>query len=359
MVNVINESKKFAREYSRKRMHFYSSEFITELKQQGIYPYKEKAENIIEESKRQVFDIVALQVNEFLPDFENQDLKSKKFTLTLIKEALENDSHNLQKILTEVIELPKEKREELVEILEESSLSTVIDTMTEIKNRLMFLNALEEIIYSKDLNKNILERKHLHKIITKETWIFGDEYTYGVDDLTLKNVLKSYLKDHLKRDDFEDIINSEDNLNLETIPDVCLWQQFSLGSLGKENLVIELKRPNLDAGFSEKSQIEGYATVVSSDNRFPKEKTKWKFVLLTKDFKKEIKPLLSQKNRKYGHIHEGENFDVYILSWGDVISEARQRLEFIKEKLNLNLMDNDKNLEFLRKKYSEYLPETF
>lgn len=359
MVNVINESKKFAREYSKKRMHFYSSEFIIELKQQGIYPYKEKAENIIEESKRQVFDIVALQVNEFLPDFENQDLKSKKFTLTLIKEALENDSHNLQKILTEVIELPKEKREELVEILEESSLSTVIDTMTEIKNRLMFLNALEEIIYNRDLNKNVLERKHLHKIIAKETWIFGDEYTYGVDDLTLKNVLKSYLKDHLKRDDFENIINSEDNSNLETIPDVCLWQQFSLGSSGKENLVIELKRPNLDAGFPEKSQIEGYATVVSSDNRFPKEKTKWKFILLTKDVKKEIKPLLSQKNRKYGHIHEGDNFDVYILSWGDIISEARQRLEFIKEKLNLNLMDNEKNLEFLRKKYSEYLPKTF
>lgn len=358
MADVINESKKFAREYTRKRMHFYSSEFITELKQQGIYPYKEKADNIIEESKRQVFDIVALQVNEFLPDFDNQDLKSKKFTLTLIKEALENDSHNLQKILIEVIELPKEKREELVEILEESSLSTVIDTMTEIKNRLMFLNALEELIYNRELNKNVLERKHLHKIIAKETWVFGDEYTYGVDDLTLKNVLKSYLKDHLNRDDFEEVINSEDNSNLETIPDVCLWQQFSLGSSGKENLIIELKRPSLNAGFTEKSQIEGYATAVSRDNRFPKEKTKWKFILLTKDVKNEIEPLLSQKNRKYGHIHEGENFDVYILSWGNVISEARQRLEFIKEKLNLNLMDNEKNLEFLRKKYSEYLPES-
>ena len=100
------------------------------------------------------------------------------------------------------------------------------------------------------------------------------------------------------------------------------------------------------------------ATAVSRDNRFPKEKTKWKFILLTKDVKNEIEPLLSQKNRKYGHIHEGENFDVYILSWGNVISEARQLLEFIKEKLNLNLMDNEKNIEFLRKKYSEYLPES-
>lgn len=359
MLEAINESKKFARSYTKKRLHFYSSEFIEELKTKGIYPYTGNAENIVEESKRQVFDIVALQVNEFLPDFEAQDNKSKKLTLSLIKEALENDSHSLQRILTEVIELPKDKREELVEILEESSLSTVIDTMTEIKNRLKFINALEELIYNKDFNKNVLERKHLHKIIINETWIFGDEYTYGVDDLTLKNVLKSYLKDNLNRNDFEDVINSEDNSDLETIPDVCLWQQFSLGSVGKENLVIELKRPSLNAGFIEKSQIEAYATAVSNDNRFPKEKTKWKFLLITKDVKKEMKPLLSQKNRKYGHIHEGENFDVFILSWGDIISEAKQRLEFIKEKLNINLMDNDKNLEYLRSKYSEYLPKNF
>ncbi|RZJ99675.1 MAG: hypothetical protein EOO46_22310, partial [Flavobacterium sp.] len=229
MIEVLNESKKIARSYTRKRLHYYSSEFITDLKKQGIYPYREEAENLVEESKRQVFDIVALQVNEFLTDFESQDLKSKKLTLTLIKEALENDSQGLRKILTEVIELPKEKREELVEILEESSLSTVIDTMTEIKNRLMFINALEELIYNRDLNKNVLERKHLHKIIVNETWVFGDEYTYGVDDLTLKNVLKSYLKDYLQREDFEEILNSVDNSDLETIPDVCLWQQFSLG----------------------------------------------------------------------------------------------------------------------------------
>jgi hypothetical protein len=60
------------------------------------------------------------------------------------------------------------------------------------------LNGLEQIIYDKDLNKHILERRHLHKIIVNETWLFGDEYTYGVDDLTLKNVLKAFLKDCLK-----------------------------------------------------------------------------------------------------------------------------------------------------------------
>ncbi len=350
------KAKKFAREYVRKRLHLYSGEFINELKTKGLYPYKEDADSIVEESKRQVFDIVALQVNEYLPDFESQDDKSKKFTLSLIKEALEKDSNSLQKILTEVIELPDEKREELVEILEETSLSSIIDTMTEIKNRLRFINGLEELIYNGDLNKNVLERKHLHKILVNETWLFGDEYTYGVDDITLKNVLKEYLK-HLGRTDFEEVVASESNEELQIIPDVCLWRQFPQGlPRHKTNLIIELKKPKIDAGVEELMQIKLYASRISNDKRFPKEKTKWKFLLITKDIKPDIEPELEQTDRKYGHVVATDSYDVYILTWGHILTEAKTRYEFIKNKLNLNLMDNQHNLDYLKSKYSQYLP---
>jgi|TARA_R110000751_G_scaffold2875_2_gene15046 hypothetical protein len=354
--SAYGEAKKFAREYVRKRLHLYSGEFINELKSKGLYPYKENADSLVEESKRQVFDIVALQVNEYLPDFENQDDKSKKFTLSLIKEALEKDSSSLQRILTEVIELPDEKREELVEILEETSLSSIIDTMTEIKNRLRFINGLEELIYNKELNKNVLERKHLHKILVNETWLFGDEYTYGVDDITLKNVLKEYLK-HLGRTDFEEIVSNEANTDLQIIPDVCLWRQFPQGIPGhKTNLIIELKKPKVDAGVDELMQIKLYAARICKDKRFPKEKTKWKFLLVTKDIKSDIESELEQTDRKYGHVVATELYDVYVLTWGHILNEARTRYEFIKDKLNLNLMDNQQNLDYLKSKYSEYLP---
>jgi hypothetical protein len=191
----------------------------------------------------------------------------------------------------------------------------------------------------------------------QETWIFGDEYTYGVDVVSLKNVLKSYLKDCLNRDDFEEIIDSEENSELRKIPDVCLWQQYSQGTAGVENLVIELKQPSLDAGFEEKTQIESYATRVANDERFPKDKTRWKFILVTKGVKNEIGPLLKQKNRKYGHVSEGENFDVFILAWGDIISEAKIRHNYIKERLNLNLLDNETGMDYIKTKYKEYIPD--
>lgn len=355
---VYGEAKKIARTYIRRRLHRYSKDFIDELKKENLYPYSTEPENIVEKSTRQVFDIVALQLHDYLPSFDDQDNKGKKLTLSLIKESLEKGSTNLKKILSEVIELPIDKQDELADILEGTSLSNIIDTMSEIKNRLSFLNGLEQIIYDKNINKDVKERKHLHKMIINETWIFGDEYTNGVDDLTLKNVLKAYLKD-LGREDFEQIVDEDENDELTTIPDVCLWQQYSLGSAGKENLVIELKRPRVDAGLSEMSQIMGYASKVANDKRFPKDNTKWKFVLITKDIKAELEPQLNQKNRKYGHVSEGENFDVFILDWGKVISEARLRHEFIKEKLNISLQDNEEGLDYLRTKYKEYLPDDF
>ncbi len=359
VAQAYKESKIFAKDYIRKRLHYYSKAFIDELKDKGLYPYKGNADSVVEETKRQVFDIVALQIHEYLPSFNEQDDKSKKFTLALLGEAMENDSKHLSKILSEVIGLPQEKREELFELLETTSLSNIIDTMTEIKNRLHFLNGLEQIIYNKDLHKGFKERKHLHKIIINETWIFGEQYAYGVDDVSLKNVLKSYLRDAMGRNDFEEVINSEDNSALQTIPDVCLWQQYSMGSAGKENLVIELKKPSIDAGFDERTQIESYASKVINDRRFPKNKTRWKFILVTKDIKPELLPHLKQANRSYGHISQTENCDVYILTWGDIISEAKLRHEFIKERLNINLQENELGLAYINEKYKEYLPEGF
>ena len=123
--------------------------------------------------------------------------------------------------------------------------------------------------------------------------------------------------------------------------------------------VIELKKPNIDAGLKEKSQIESYASRVASDRRFPKGKTKWKFILVTKDIKTELAPLLKQTDRRQGHIAQLENCDVFILTWGDIINEAKIRLEYIKDKLNINLQENQQGLSYIKNKYKEYLPEGF
>lgn len=356
---LYEEAKKIARKYLRDRLHFYSKEFIESLKRENIYPYEGDPTEEVEKAKRQVFDIVALNVNEYLPDFNDQDKKAKKFTLRLIKEALENDSNSLQIILAEVIGLPDEKREELKELLETTSLENIIDTIKEVNNRLQFLNAMELLIYDPEHSKKVKERKHLHKILINETWIFGDEHTYGADDITLKNVLKEYLK-MLGREDYEEIVSGSDNDDLQTIPDVCLWKQFNLGKNEHfENLIIELKKPTVKGGFKELQQIQSYAQKVQKDPRFPKFSTKWNFVLLVKDVDEEIEPQLNQQNREYGHVLESENLNVWVLKWGYVIQKARARYKYVKDRLNITFKDNHDALDYLNSKYKQYLPDEF
>ncbi len=356
---IYEDAKKIGREYLRDRLHQYSYEFIKGLKRDKLYPYVGEPQNIIEDSTRKVFDIVALQVHQYLPSFEEQDFKGKKLTLSLIKQALESDSESLKKILKEVIELPQDKQDDLAELLEFTSLSNIIDAMHEVSNRITFLNGLEQLIYDSETSKNVKERKHLHKIIIENTWLFGDEYTYGADDNSLKNVLRDYLK-YIGREDFEEVVNEGDNKDLTLIPDVCLWKQYNTGTLGHfKNLVIELKKPSVDAGMNEYSQIQNYANIVSGDQRFPKDKTKWRFILATRDIKREFEPQLTQENREYGHVFASNHFDVFVLPWGRIINDARTKYQYLKDKLDFKIQNNEDGLNFLRSKYKEYLPDEF
>jgi len=355
--DAIDLGKEIGKKYIRNRKHEEAKGFIEELKNDGIYPFPEsKPENKVEEAERQVFDIVALQLNEYMPDFNTQQKKSKQLTLKLIKELLISDTSGLQTILEEVIKLPEDKRADLTEILEKTSLATVIDTMKEITDRLRIVHELRTLIFDKEIKDKVLERKHLHKIVKNETWIFGNDYTYGADDVTLKSVLKAYLK-HLGRENFEEIVENADNQGLNDIPDVCLWKQYNSGRAGyHENLVIELKRPNKTIGVDELEQIKKYARAIAKDDRFPKDKTKWVFVLLVTGMNEDAISECNQKDREFGHIDSKDNYEVYVKKWGDVLNEADARHQYLKEKLNYNISEDEEGISILKKKYSKYLP---
>lgn len=349
-------SKGIARRYLRERLHQGAKDLIDQLRREEVYPYTAPPQNEVETATQQVFNYLTLQINEYLPSFATQDRNSKKLTLALVKEALENDAGSFQKIFTEVINLPREKREELSEILDKTSLESILDTMKEITDRLRILYELKIVLFEKEVKRKVLERRHLHKIVRNETWLFGDDYTYGADDVTLRSVLKSYLS-YLGRDDFESTI-LEGDVDLESDrPDICLWKQFNRGKAGHfENLVIELKRPSNIIGTEELTQIKRYAQKVNSDVRFPKDKTSWTFVLLATGLDDDAEFECEQSDRSFGHVIAQDNVNVYVKRWADLLNEAEARHQYLKDKLNYNIAENDEGIKLLKEKYSQYLP---
>lgn len=339
----------------REKKHKDSFHIIEKLKKEHLYPYKENPSSPAEEAERQVFDIVTLEVHESLPDFESQESKSKKLTLQLLKEALENQRSDLKLILEEVIELPKQKLKDLAEILDKTSLSSIIDSMKEVQDRLRIIYELRQLLFDKEYSKKVLERKHLHKIVINESWIFGDDYSLGAEDSNLRNVLKAYIH-FLGRENLIENIENEEFESL--IPDVCLFKQYNTGKVGHfRNLVIELKRPSKTITPDEINQIKKYASKISNDDRFPKEKTHWDFILLSTKLNEDAEFECDQRDREWGHIISQDGLNVYIKKWGDLLNEAESRHQYLKEKLGYEINEEEEGIILLKQKYSEYLPD--
>ena len=191
-----------------------------------------------------------------------------------------------------------------------------------IVNRFQFLNGLEQIVGDRELKKNLKERAHLQHIIESELWIFGESYSFCSPrggDITLGNVLKA----HLKLLGREELIPTIDMEKLVDVPDMCIYQQYLYGREDEyENLVIELKRPGV-LNEEHITQIKRYATAVTNDPLFDKEKTRWTFYIINTDFNAQVEEDCKQSDRRYGNIHIGKNYTVWAKRWSDIIQDCK------------------------------------
>ncbi|CAH1211664.1 hypothetical protein PAECIP111892_03618 [Paenibacillus auburnensis] len=347
------------RDLYRQKLVNEASHEIKILKNDRIYPYKGEAQTVVEEAERQVFDICAVKINQYLPDFNKVAKSSREFTYRLMKEALQSNPDSLRLILKEVLKLPPEQQDELASILGKTSLESIINTTKLISNRLLFLNGIEQILYGEDFHKKLKERSQLHKILLRELWLFGEQYSYGYDDISLKNVLKKHLS-ILKRDEISPEIDYKKITTLDDIPDIGLYRQYKYGREDcYENLIIELKRPSCVVGTEEISQVKRYAHAIEKNVHFDKTKTKWKVVLIGIKLDDEARFESSQGDREAGLIYKNKtgNMEVWLKEWNEVIQEAKGKHQFLKERLELEVKDNEEGLQYLRTKYKEYIPE--
>src|SRR6185436_17994230 len=107
------------------------------------YPFSELERSPIDAAEQQVFDILAFHVNEYLPNFNQLDLKTKKFSFRMLRSALERSPTEIRRIIQEILELPRDKVEELSGLLERTTLTSIINASKIVSDRLEFINGLE------------------------------------------------------------------------------------------------------------------------------------------------------------------------------------------------------------------------
>jgi len=346
---LIDAAKDCLRDYVRRRLAEDSTSIVQQWKDDDIYPYKGELNDPLSIAEREVFDIVAVQINEHHPSFEKTDPQNKRLTLSLVRQALETNPANLTKILREVVSLSEEDQEAFSELLERAPLTNLIRAGKIVTDRLDVIHAFEHILFDADWKKRLLERTQLHRLLVHEIWMLGEEYMVGGDDDGLRDLLTKHLeilgREELSPEADVKLIGGKDG-----IPDLMLYRRRKVDRDSFEHLIVELKRPKDKLGQEETSQIRKYAFKVASDERFNTSKCKWEFWLLGNDIDDFVVQETSSERLPEGCLFDGNGIRIWVRRWADVLNNARSRYEFFREQLEIEA-SHVKGLDTLKTRY--------
>lgn len=364
---LIETAKTKLREHFREREVARSLGKIEEWKEAKIYPYEGKPADVIESNERQVFDVVALNLADYSPDFDKAPLKQQKLIFQLVKTGIETGPSSLVSVLESVLDLPTPKLEELSELLRKTTLTAVINAAKSVTDRLEFLRALQILVFEPKSKRQLLERSQLHRIIAQESWIFGEQFNLVNDDEDLTSVLRSHVKllgvgddEGNARSDLAPVEPVLDGEGKAAIIDLMLSQRLPTATDDeRKHLVVELKRPNQPINEDVIAQIKKYAKAVALDDRFKHSNVEWDFVAVSNRFTADAELDARQDGKPRGLVFEvtdGFKIRVWAKTWGEIIQEAEGRLTFYKRRLEYQANDTEA-LRYLRTIRSEYMSD--
>lgn len=354
---VIDLARDQLRQHFRDRREGELRQQVEQWKAENVYPYHEESLTETEEIARELFDVVAVTARDAVNAGE---APAKRLSLSLLRQAIEQDPGSLRRVLQEVLDLPEDKLRELDELLSQTTLASVISLSRSITSRLDFLKALEEMVLDPELKGKVLERKQLHRILANETWIFGEEYALAADDESLRTALKRHIE-ILGRDELapETLAEPVEDPSGRTTAIVALMlaRSVPLSAQRREHLVVELKRPSIDVGAKEAQQIKDYAIAVARDERFQKADVQWDFMVVSGSLAGTVIEDARQHQRPPGLIasYEDDHVRVWAKTWGEIIEDADHRLKFVQEHLGYD-PSAQQAFRYLRERHAEFVP---
>lgn len=354
---ILTKGKGAIRKHFRKRAAERQRQIVEKWKAEAIYPYEEKVDvTPVEEAERQVFDILAVNLESYLPRFDEADHGSRKFTFRLLAQALKDNPASVQQIITEVLGLKLEEQNELATLLKNTSLSNIISSATAVANRLDFLLALDNLVFDKETKRKLLERDQLHKILEKEAWIFDEEFALSGSEQRLEEVLKKHIGVLGSREDGDAGVEVGDGRSGRI--DLMLSRAISPRNGEIDYLIVELKRPSKKIDATVITQVKEYAMAVAKDERFHGIPARWKFVAISNEMNDYAKADATQSDKPAGQVWSSSDgrISVWVREWAEVIHTARARLDFVNHHLAYETT-RENALDYLHKTHAKFIPE--
>lgn len=329
-----------------------STEFYQTFKSnKTFYPFDPRGEESEEsEALKDIFDVCAFKLLEQDPQLLKNKSHSISMLFKLLKKVIEYEE-DVSSIVAEVLELDEETTNKFISLLESTSLPALITHYEEVVRKLTFLDVLEEFVHDEKYKKKLKERSQLHKIVEKETWIFGSEFEkqVGTSDKALTAVITENLdindvdpaeiakvEEQFKKDKKEDPL-------LRLIPDLYMWHDYRVNDNRiVKNLIVELKAPKVKIGDDEISQIQDQRKAIQRNTRYRvTNENQWVFYILSSEIKPEVSTEFSGEDNDILY-DKDPNFIVYCKTWDEIIRRSKTALSKQKEELRIKIKDSRK-----------------
>ena len=351
---AVEAARRVLKDYLAGRAAELRRSMIEQWKEEKVYPYPDPAVGAVERVEHELFEIVAVAAAPAVN--ATGDRTSRRLSLELLRSVLETRPSTVRRVLQEVLHLPDDRLAELDALLDRTSLASIVSASKVIVDRLDFVAALEILALDPETRDKLKERSQLHRILARETWVFGEEFALGADDRSLTKVLREHI--HLLgrtalADESEVLVEGK-----RQIVDLMLSRSVPQARNRLEHLVVELKRPSVKIGADELTQIERYAFAVAADPRFDKSEVQWDFMVVSTELDDHAARMANQADKPAGQVYadpEGR-VRIWAFQWGHVIEDCRHRLKFVQQMLGYEATD-DTALEYLRQTHAKYLPE--
>jgi hypothetical protein len=358
-----NEVRSIVRDFMKEKHREYFA-FKQTLVNDNYYPYRNGSPS---GSKEIAFNQIAFFIE------RDYSILQKKETIRqviypLLDKAISNG--DIEDILKCITSLDNEQVKKFKELLENAALSDVIRFSNDVYKKQQFLDFLNEIVYG-EISKYLLERRQLQKIIAKNLWIFGEEYTNTpilFSDTQLAKNLDALRMKHFKfiKNKDSDDANYYDVKEKEIldITDLFFYNEKIMDNNQREVMIVELKAPRVKISQTELNQVERYMVDIEQLDKFSKE-VKYKIILVSSGYSKIGESLITQEDDKpyYRKSNKpGKDIEIRVLKWSDIISRNKQRLSYLGNQLqtcDINVKDifkknypelNIDNLEVTAKK---------
>ncbi|GMX67463.1 ATP-binding protein [Paenibacillus elgii] len=332
---LMEKATKYLREKRRPFLKIYSDYLIKDFIQVDAFPkYSNNSWDLIR--KQELEDLIRELYQVEPRVFAKLNVEQKKTFvrfLDLIMDSGEQD--RLFDIISEIVRLEPDERQELADVLKSTKLSSIVKTIRLIQDRFRAISQLKQLVFDKSLKAN--EVNHIQQFVEKHYWIFGEQYhLVTAAEPKFEEALRRYVH-LLKGEDIEGQIEHPDK-NREMDIFMVRWdKQVDV----IRNIVVELKHPNIKLGKKQLDQVQTYMDVIMKQEEFNASNMQWEFILVGNDFDSSshisnfIANAAHHGEKTRGLVFNPGKYKIYVRKWSEIFTEFEVRHKFLEDKLKL------------------------